>query len=120
MIAIAREKIILNPEYKTLGYIRTLLDKFNVLYCAVSTTWWTLNPTDLYRMGDLLCDPKKSPLLMINAKEAFDMASKKPEAYGKHELSAFAAAYHGNIIMKESRWPTSLDDWNEVNALLDR
>jgi len=118
MIAMQKNKIILNKEYKTLGYIKTLLKDFETMYSAIHTTWWTLNPCDLYDIDGLPCDPRRSPLLQSESSMVFNAILEDPNAFGEFGLSAFAAAYHGNIIISSNKYPTSLDTWDEVNELI--
>ena len=39
--------------------------------------------------------------------------------YGKYGLTAFMAAYHGNVTTDDGK-PTSLVSWNEYNELIDK
>jgi hypothetical protein len=113
-------RIILNPEYSNLEDIKELVRVFETAYYAIGTTWWTVNPANLYKHPecDLPCDPRGSMLMEAPASKFIKSAEDNLEHYGTHALKAFEAAYHGNIIIEENGWPTSISGWDNVNKLL--
>lgn len=113
-------KIKLSEDYATLEIIKELTKFCDTAYYAVHTTWWTVNPANLYKMPDcgLPCDPRQSVLMQAPSKDFIKNAEANPENYGKNGIDAFVAAYHGNIIT-EKGWPTSLGTWEEVNDLVN-
>jgi hypothetical protein len=116
-------KIVIRANTLGLEDIRELADICynDTAFYAVSTTWWTLSRDDLYRHKDkdLPCDPRGCMLLQAPAHKFIKHATDNEDKYGKHKLLAFAAAYHGNIVLQDNGWPTSLDNWDLVNKLLD-
>jgi len=94
--------------------------KLTTVYYAALTTWWTCFPQDLYTMPDsgLPCDPRRSPLFQADLDAFLAVAKRNVEHYGAGGLKALEAAFHGNIILADSGWPTSLEKWDSVNSFL--
>jgi hypothetical protein len=91
---------------------------------AVHTPWWSLwedewLPYTIPGSGGIPCDPRGSVLIQTNMAKAVQQARDNPGHYGWHGLLAFAAAFHGNVVVKRTGKPTSLKNWNEYNELLD-
>lgn len=92
---------------------------------AVSSPWWSLWDDDWmpYRNGGLPCDPRGSMLMQGDAAKFLVSADANPEHYGRHGIAALVAAFHSNVevLTRDGRgWrPTSLDSWDDYNALLD-
>jgi len=93
------------------------------LVYAVHSPWWNLCPPWLYTIGGkprgIPCDPRGSVLLETGKFDEFiKSAEDNLSHYGRHGIQAFVAAYHGNVTT-DGGLPTSLDDWEAYNALLD-
>lgn len=54
-----------------------------------------------------------------NLKKLWQHAMKNSEHYGRNGIAAFVAAFHGNVIVVETELPTSLNEWDAYNTLLD-
>ena len=112
-------RIVLKTQQIELKDIKELVtDK---VYYSVSTTWWTVSMDDLYRhpKNGLPCDSRGCMLLTGDPAKFIAGAEDNVKKYGKHGINAFITAYHGNIILQGKGWPTCLDNWEEVNRLLD-
>lgn len=93
------------------------------IYCAARTCWWTHRREDLYRDPGtgLPCDPRGSVLTVVSNPLLFLQTVRgKPESWGRHGVLAFEAAHHGNVFVEETGAPTSLETWDEYNALVDQ
>lgn len=106
------------------GAIRELAARSTFLVYAIHTPWWFIGEDLPYHkpgMYPLPCDPRGSMLLQTENPMLFiESAEANPSHYGRHGLIAFAAAYHGNVLAKPKMIPTSLDNWDAYNELLDR
>ncbi len=109
----------LNPHQITLEQIKDKARRCNRLVYAFRTTWWKLGDPP-YSKNGFPCGPRGELLMETYNPQGFiEQAESNPSFYGKHGLDAFVAAYHGNIIVAESNFPTSLERWDLVNQLLD-
>lgn len=90
------------------------------VFYAVHTTWWTTDPSDLYKKDSgLPCDPRGSVLFETdNVDGFFRAAEENADHYGRHGLRAFMAARHGVIVAPNGN-PTSIKTWDQVNHLID-
>ncbi len=108
---------------KSFGELREQAARETDLVYAMRTCWWKFGRPIYSIPGDkygLPCDPRRSPLLeMTNPLGFIKAAEDNPTHYGRHGLRAFAAAYHGNVVAIETGHPTSLNTWDEYNAVID-
>jgi hypothetical protein len=105
--------------HRTLQEVRALHGKPKaMIYYAFSTCWWG---TKTYRCDkhDFPCGPRGELLMMTDDVAKFiESAEANPSHYGKHGLRAFEAALDGNVIAGNG-CTTSLETWDEYNALID-
>lgn len=86
---------------------------------AIGTCWWCLLANHPgYKNGQLPCDPRNSLLLQAPVGKFIKSAKANPNYYGKYGLKTFMAAYHGNLFTDDGK-PTSLETWEQYEALLD-
>lgn len=94
------------------------------LVYGAMTPWWFVGERLPYQnKSGLPSDPRGGVLFQIDKPNGFreflQTAMDSPTHYGKHGLEAFALAYHGNIVVKDTGKPTCLDSWEHYNAVLD-
>lgn len=101
--------------------IKALAKQSNRLVYAVQSCWWKIgDPIYTHPDGGLPCGPRREMLLETDDPLGFiEQAEKNVEHYGKHGLRAFIAAYHGNVIVYETGFPTSFDTWDKYNDIID-
>lgn len=109
-------------EYRartTLEEIRA--SKPQAVYYGANTCWWTTDPAHLYRLhSGIPCDPRGGVLFESHNVELFlSNAESYPGFYGRHGLRAFEAAYHGNVVVRETGLPTCFQTWDEYNEVID-
>lgn len=101
---------------------------------SINTPWWSLWSDDAEQKGltripkylpyripgtGIPCDPLGSPLMQGELLKFLQSAAAKPDHYGRNGLAALEAAFHGNVVLDESKKPTALPSWNHYNDLLD-
>lgn len=82
---------------------------------ALTGVWYTVNN----QPGGLPCDPRGGVLFECDDLKGFiEAARKNADAYGRHGLQAFEAAFHGNVVTKQGK-PTCFETWDRYNDLID-
>jgi len=116
------DEITLADNQITLDMIKLLAKGANRLVYAVQTCWWKIgDPIYKHPATNLPCGPRGEMLLETGNPTGFiELAEKNPEHYGRHGLRAFVTAYHGNVVTKKGKLPTSLVGWERYNDLLDK
>ncbi len=98
------------------GFHRT-----EVVVFGLNTCWWRIKREGVYTHPDnnLPCGPRKEMLMECEIGDFILKAENNPQFYGKHGLKTFMAAYHGNVVLSLNNYPTSFDNWDKYNQLID-
>ena len=114
-------KLILTFE-RELSYIKRLAEMNKILVYGASTCYWLIGrPVYSHPDTGLPCGPRSEMLMECHDPSGFIRdAEDNPQYYGRHGLDAFIAAYHGNLVVASSGFPTSYSSWEEYNLLLDK
>lgn len=96
-----------------------------LVYYNLMTCWWAF---DIFytidsQKGGLPCGPRGEPLLEIDAYKFTEaVKAKDHDLYGKYGLTAFAAAFHGNILTGPTHdspgKPVSFESWDMYNEVI--
>ena len=107
--------------------VRQRARPLRMAFYGANTPWWTSSEHDLYEKPGigLPCDPRGGMLFQSGEGDLdkfLKSAESQPEAYGKHGIRAFLAAYHGVVEVWNGQklLPTCLDNWDAYNELLDK
>jgi len=92
----------------------------NRLVYAMNTCWWKIgDPIYSHPGSGLPCGPRGEVLLETDDPQGFLNAAKNSVAhYGDYGLGVLLIAYHGNIVVPSSGYPTSLENWEQYAAAL--
>jgi hypothetical protein len=108
-------------EKTTLEELEGLPGETMIVY-GVGTCWWGIKSTCCvyrHKESNLPCDPRSGMLFEGELGPFLVKAKENPAHYGKHELKAFMAAYHGNVTTDDDL-PTCFQTWHEYNDLIDK
>jgi hypothetical protein len=89
----------------------------NRLVYSISTCYWKLGrPIYQHPDNNLPCGPRREMLMEMNQPIRFlREAAKKSDFYGTHHLHTLMAAYHGNLVVSATGYPTSFNTWAEYD-----
>ena len=122
-LAFMEHKMFKLTNKTSLNEIKALAEVSDRLVYGFQTCWWKIgNPVYTIPGSHCLpCGPRSEVLLETdNPVKFIEAAEQNPGHYGKHGLDAFVAAYHGNVVVEETGFPTSFNTWNKYNDLLDQ